>query len=127
MNDDVRVIGDQAYDALIQGFQTGSWKSFFDLFGAEVDLILPAPQTGHFTGPEGREKLVAFFSAFTPGTSRFDRVEVIHKTVAEDRVVIEDWARGVAFNEPYAARHCIHIMVRDGKAVGFHEYNRSLD
>ncbi len=127
MSDDVWVIGDKAYDALIQGFQTGSWEGFFDLFDDEVDVILPAPQTGHFTGVEGREKLVGFFSVFTPGASRFDKVEVISRTVAEDRVVFEDWARGVFFNEPYAARHCIHVMVRNGKVVGFHEYNRPLD
>ncbi|MEH1164010.1 hypothetical protein V6V47_01335 [Micromonospora sp. CPCC 205539] len=127
MNDDVRVVAEEAYDALIQGFQTGTWKGLFDLLGAEVDVILPAPQAGHFTGSEGREKLIGFFSLFTPGTSRFDQLEVIHKSVAEDRVVFEDWARGTVFNEPYAARHCIHIMVRDAKVVGFHEYNRPLD
>ncbi|MDG4840160.1 nuclear transport factor 2 family protein [Micromonospora sp. WMMD967] len=127
MSDDVRVIADKAYDALIEGFQTGSWEGFFDLFDDEVDVILPAPQTGHFTGTEGREKLVGFFGVFAPGASRFDQVEVISKTVAEDRVVVEDWARGVFFGEPYAARHCIHLMVRNGKVVGFHEYNRPLD
>jgi ketosteroid isomerase-like protein len=125
MSDDVRTVAQKTYDALNQAFQTGEWEEFFDLFGPEVDLILPTPGTGRFTGSEGRQKLVEFFSVFKPGTTRFDEVDDISAAVAADRVVFENLARGEVFGEPYEARHCIHIMVRGGKAVGFHEYNRA--
>jgi ketosteroid isomerase-like protein len=125
MTDDVWVVGQKTYDALNEGFETGEWQSFFDYFGPEVDLILPTPASGHFTGAEGRQKLVEFFSMFKPGTVHFDEVDDFGTTVGEDRVVFENWARGQVFGEPYEARHCFHILVRDGKAVGFHEYNRA--
>jgi ketosteroid isomerase-like protein len=125
MTDDVRVVAQKTYDALNESFNSGEWQPFFDYFGPEVDLILPTPGTGHFTGVEGRQKLVEFFSMFKPGTSRFDEVDDYGMTVGEDRVVFENWGRGEVFGEPYEARHCIHILVRNGKAVGFHEYNRA--
>jgi ketosteroid isomerase-like protein len=128
MANDVVETAEKAYEALLEGFRSAEWKGFFDLLGAEVDCILPAPHPGqHYTGTEGREKMVEFFSQFTAGVTRFDQTEIIGRTVAEDRVVFEDWARGEVFNEPYAARHCIHFMVRDRKVTGFHEYNRPLD
>jgi ketosteroid isomerase-like protein len=118
---------EKAYAALYDGFRTADWSGLFDLLADDVDCILPAPETGHFTGIEGREKMVAFFSQFGGDISRITESELIGKTVADDRVVFEDWARGMFFNEPYAARHCFHIMVRGEKVVGFHEYNRPLD
>ncbi|NMO55263.1 SnoaL-like domain-containing protein [Actinoplanes sp. TBRC 11911] len=121
---DVREIAQKTYDALNESFGSGVWDGFFDLFGPEVDVIVPAPGSGRFTGTEGRAKLVEFFSMFKPGMARFDEVEEVGVTVGEDRVVFENWARGEVNGQPYEARHCIHVMVRDGKAVGFHEYNR---
>lgn len=126
MSDDVQAVAQKAYDTLTQSFQSGLWEGFFELIGPEVDAILPAPASGRFTGTEGRAKLVEFFSQFGPGMARFDEVELIGKTVGEDRVVFEDRAKGEAFGEPYEALHCIHIIVRDGSVVGFHEYNRPV-
>ena len=76
MNDDVQTVAQKAYDALAESFRSGQWEGFFGLFGPEVDVILPAPQSGE------------------------------------------------VFGEPYEAPHCIHIVVRDGIVVGFHEDNR---
>jgi ketosteroid isomerase-like protein len=127
MSNDVLVYGEKAYAALNEGFTTGEWGAFFDLLADEVDCILPAPESGHFKGGEGREKMVQFFGQFAKGAAEFEEGGLVGMTVAEDRVVVEDWARGKVFNEPYAARHCLHIMISDSKIVGFHEYNRPLD
>jgi hypothetical protein len=126
MSDDVDVVGQKAYDALIQGFKSGQWERFFEFFGPEVDALLPSPATGRFTGAEGRTKLVEFFSQFTLGVARFDEIEIIGKTVGADRVVFEDRSKGVILGDPYEALHCIHIIVRDGRVVGFHEFNRPV-
>ena len=126
MSDDVQAVAEKAYAALTQSFETGEWDTFFELFGPEVDAILPAPASGRFTGVEGRAKLVEFFSQFTGGAAHFDEVELIGKTVGADRVVFEDRGKGSAFGEPYEALHCIHMIVRDGMVVGFHEYNRPV-
>ena len=127
MSEQVEAVAQKAYDTLTVSLQSGEWAEFFDLFGPEVDVILPAPvSSGRFTGTEGRAQLVETFSRFTPGLVRFDTVELIGKTVGADRVVFEDRATGEAFGEPYDARHCLHFIVRDGKVVGFHEYNRPV-
>jgi ketosteroid isomerase-like protein len=124
---DVLACADKAYDALMEGFRTAEWRGLFDLLADEVDCILPAPQAGHFTGVRGREEFIAFFSQLGGDITQIAETEVIAKTVAGDRVIFEDWARGTFFNQPYAARHCIHFMIHDGKVTGFHEYNRPLD
>jgi hypothetical protein len=126
MSDDVEAIGQKAYDALNHGFETGEWDGYFELFGPEVDAILPAPATGRFTGTEGRAKLVEFFSQFVRGAAQLGEVEDIGKTVAADRVIFEDRAKGTVGGEPYEALHCLHFIIRDGKVVGFHEYNRPV-
>jgi ketosteroid isomerase-like protein len=124
---DVLVHAEKAYNALLAGFRTGEWKGFFDLLSDEVDCILPAPEPGHYKGAEGRKKMIDFFGRLRGDLTRIAETEIVAKTVAEDRVVFEDWARGTFFNKPYAARHCIHIMIRNGKVVGSHEYNSPLD
>lgn len=126
MSDDVDVVGQKAYDALIQGFQSGHWEGFFEFFGPEVDALLPSPATGRFSGAEGRAKLVEFFSQFVRGAAQLGEVEDIGKTVAADRVIFEDRAKGTVGGEPYEALHCLHFIIRDGKVVGFHEYNRPV-
>lgn len=126
MSDDVVVAAMRAYDRLFESFSTGQWEGFFALFGPEVDVILPTPASGHFRGTEGRAKLVETFSQYTEGSARFDKVELIGRTVGEDRVVFEDRGKGVVFGEPYEALHCIHFIIDDGMVVGFHEYSRPV-
>lgn len=126
MSESVEAVARKAYEALTQGFDTGEWNGFFELFGPEADVILPAPATGRFTGTEGRAKAVEFFSQFTAGAAQLGEVEIIGQTVAADRVIFEDRAKGTVGGEPYEALHCIHIIVKDGKVAGFHEYNRPV-
>jgi ketosteroid isomerase-like protein len=126
VSESVEAIARKAYDALTQGFHSGQWDGFFDLFGPEVDVILPAPATGRFTGAEGRAKTVEFFSQFTAGAAQLGEIEIIGQTVAADRVIFEDRSKGTVGGEPYEALHCIHIIVKDGKVAGFHEYNRPV-
>ncbi|NMO51797.1 hypothetical protein HH310_11405 [Actinoplanes sp. TBRC 11911] len=126
MSESVEAVARKAYEALTQSFETGQWDGFFELFGPEADVILPAPATGRFTGAEGRAKAVEFFSNFTAGVAQLGEVEIIGQTVAADRMIFEDRAKGTVGGEPYEAYHCIHIIVQDGKVAGFHEYNRPV-
>lgn len=126
VSENAEAVARKAYDALNQGFASGKWDDFFDLFGAEADVILPAPNTGRFTGTEGKAKAVEFFGQFAAGVAQFGEVEIIGQTVAADRMIFEDRAKGTVGGEPYEALHCIHIIVKDGKVTGFHEYNRPV-
>jgi len=116
-------IAEEAYARLNAGLTHGNWDAFFALFADEVDLILPYPPVvGHFTGREGREKLVLFFRPLGVEGNRVTKVISTVKVAGADRVVFEDHWSGQFYGQPAEGRDTIHIIVADGKVVGFHEY-----
>lgn len=116
-------IAEEAYAQLNEGLMHGKWDPFFALFADEVDLILPYPPVaGHFTGNEGREKLVSFFENLGVEGNRVTKVISAERGVGEDRVVFEDHWSGEFFGQPAEGRDAIVIIAAGGKAIAFHEY-----
>jgi ketosteroid isomerase-like protein len=119
----VAKVAEEAFAQLTEGLMKGKWEAFFNLFADEVDLILPyPPSSGHYTGAEGREKLIAFFKPLGVEGNRVTEVVSSVKIFAKDRVIFEDHSRGELGGQPFEGFDCIHIVVADGKVVGFHEY-----
>jgi ketosteroid isomerase-like protein len=116
---------EQAYRHLCDGLATGQWKPFFACLADEVDVIWPyPPAAGHYTGADGRSKIMEFFSALGGEGNRITEVTVTvtGKSVSTDRIVFEDVSKGEFFGQPYQGRHCIHLVMSAGKIIGFLEY-----
>jgi ketosteroid isomerase-like protein len=123
MGSDVADHADKAYELFCRGLQDGQWQGFRDLLADEVDLVWPyPPSAGQYCGVDGRQKLMVFLDQFGGKGDRISEVELVQKTVCQDRVIYEDRNSGTIFNQPYQGRHVVILVMRDERVVGFHKY-----
>ncbi|GAA5182646.1 hypothetical protein GCM10023322_20020 [Rugosimonospora acidiphila] len=123
MTSDVGAQADKAYGLYLGGLRDGQWQGFHEVLADEVDLVWPyPPSAGHYTGADGRQKLMVFLDQFGDEGNRIVESEVLLRVIDGDRVIFEDHGKGTLFRRPYEGRHCIIFVMSDGRVAGFHEY-----
>ncbi|MFH9826436.1 nuclear transport factor 2 family protein [Streptomyces bobili] len=123
MEANTAVFIEEAYEQLCDGLSTGNWQPFFASLGDTVDFIWPYPPgAGHYTGAEGRNKVIEFLGLIGGDGNRLTEIRLVSKTTGSDRIIFEDLSSGEFFNQPYTGRHCVVLAVGDVKITSFHEY-----
>ena len=116
-------IATHAFHLFAHGWATGDFQPYIDMLADDVEFSFPeGEQGGHFTGKEGRLKMIAKCKAHADSGERLTLHPPHHITSNGTTTVFEFVAEGMLVSGFYRGEIAIALEVKEGKVCGFREY-----
>ncbi|GAB3391827.1 nuclear transport factor 2 family protein [Azotobacter armeniacus] len=119
----VRAVLDRAVESFFSGWATGDWEPYLAMLADDFVFQFPiGPYRGRHTGPDAKQKLMAWAREHGTAGNRITQSDVDLQFYDGDWVVVCDRGIGNIGGLPYDGLHAIFMKARGGKIVEYREY-----
>ena len=113
----------QAFQHFTHGWATGDFQPYIDMLAEAVDFSFPeGPQRGHYSGEEGKRRMIAKCRGHAESGERLTLHPPHHITSSGITTVFEFVAEGMLADGYYRGEIAIALEVGEGNITGFREY-----
>jgi hypothetical protein len=113
----------RAFGHFAHGWATGDFEPYIAMLAEVVEFSFPdGPQRGHYTGEEGRERMIAKCRGHAEAGERLTLHPPHHITGSGTTAVFEFVAEGNLNDRYYRGEIAIALEVAEGNITGFREY-----
>jgi ketosteroid isomerase-like protein len=113
----------QAFRHFAHGWATGDFQPYIAMLAEGVEFSFPdGPQRGHYTGVEGRRRMIAKCRGDAESGARLTLHPPHHITSSGTTTLFEFIAEGRVADRYYRGEIAIVLEVGEGNITGFREY-----
>ena len=113
----------RAFQRFAHGWATGDFQPYINMLAEEVEFSFPEGEyQGHYTGKEGRGKMIAKCRGHADAGERLTLHPPHHVTSSGTTTVFEFVAEGMLVDGFYRGEIAIALEVSGERVTGFREY-----